>query len=81
MDLSFHAGIEPFVTLSHWYMPQTLENECGDFAARELCKIYSHNFFFNSSRTSRHMLLILILLSGKILVSSLENVFELLETM
>jgi len=36
MDLSFHAGIEPFVTLYHWYMPQTLENECGGFRSKRV---------------------------------------------
>ena len=36
MDLNFHAGIQPFVTLFHWDVPQTLEDEYGGFRSKKV---------------------------------------------
>lgn len=35
-NMIFHAGIEPFVTLFHWDMPQTLEDEYGGFRSKRV---------------------------------------------
>jgi beta-glucosidase len=41
IDLTLQAGMEPFVTLYHWDLPQNLEGNIGGWASRQTAQYFS----------------------------------------
>jgi beta-galactosidase len=41
IDCIVENGLEPFVTLYHWDLPQTLQNELGGWGSREVLKLFA----------------------------------------
>ncbi|HTK09379.1 MAG TPA: GH1 family beta-glucosidase [Ktedonobacteraceae bacterium] len=52
VDAVLAAGLEPFVTLYHWDLPQALQSELGGWASRETPRHFAHYVDIVSRRLS-----------------------------